>query len=118
MQYCKTRVVDAPMAAGKTTKLIKWIKDVHSYHPVIVLVERNSEVDRLKEALGDLVVSIKDEAENKGSRKIDVLNEHVADGNTVVSTHALMEYWDERFLENVQFHKYELVIDESKTFYL
>jgi hypothetical protein len=113
MQHCKTRVVDAPMAAGKTTKLIKWIKEVHSYHPVIVLVERNSEVDRLKEALGDLVVSIKDEAENRGSRKIDVLNEHVADGNTVVSTHALMEYWDEGFLENVQFHKYELVIDES-----
>ena len=37
----------------------------------------------------------------------------MANGNTVVSTHALMEYWDELFLENVQFHKYELVIDES-----
>ncbi len=68
MQHCKTRVVDAPMAAGKTTKLIKWIKEVHTYHPVIVLVERNSEVDRLKKALGDLIVSIKDEAENQKSR--------------------------------------------------
>ena len=111
MTTTNTMVVDSRMGVGKTTKIINYISN--ATHPVLVLVERQTEVDRIKEALGDKIVSIAEAATDLKAKRMDCLSMYACEGKSIVSTHQLMRYWDTPFLATVKAWKYELVIDEA-----
>ena len=116
MKKVNTQIVDAVMGTGKTNKIIEQIRT--SKHPVLILVERQSEVDRIKDALGADIVSVREEFEDEDTEHSSCSGalEVLADtGKHLVSTHQLMRYWSDRFLRSVKVQGYELIIDEALT---
>lgn len=111
MKTTNTMVVDSRMGVGKTTKIINYINNAD--HPVLVLVERQTEVDRIKNELGDKIVSIAEVADDLNAKRMDCLSMYACEGKHIVSTHQLMRHWDDFFLRTVKAKRYELVIDEA-----
>ena len=111
MKATNTMVVDSRMGVGKTTKIINYINTAE--HPVLVLVERQTEVDRIKQELGEKIVSIAEVAEDLNAKRMDCLSMYACEGKHIVSTHQLMRHWDDFFLATVKAKRYELVIDEA-----
>ena len=109
----RTEVVDAVMGTGKTNKIIQYVRE--SERPVLILVERQTEVDRISLALGKEIVSIAEVSEEEGVNKMTALADVAKTGLNIVSTHQLMLRWDDEFLRTVAVEGYELVIDEALT---
>ena len=105
-----TRVVDAVMGSGKTNAIIEYINQ--ATHPTIIIVERQSEVDRLSSACPNLV-SLSDVSDETGISRAQALEDCTDTGLSIVSTHQLMRRWSNRFLLSVERFRYELIIDET-----
>ena len=110
-KHSNTFIVDSVMGSGKTNGLIAYAKQQN--RPLLLLVERNSEVARIKEALGDSIVAVDSVWEDKKCTKMHFLEQSVQKGKTLVSTHQLMRYWSSEFLTEVKDKGYELIIDEA-----
>ena len=106
-----TQIVDAVMGTGKTNKIIEYIREASQ--PVLILVERQTEVDRIKDALGKEIISIAEVADEEATTRMAALSDVAKNGLNIVSTHQLMLRWDDEFLRTVATQGYELVIDEA-----
>ena len=105
-----TGVVDAVMGSGKTTAIINYINKTK--RPIIILVERQSEVDRISKSCQELI-SLSDVSNDTGITRTQALEEVTETGLSVVSTHQLMKRWTNKFLLSVEHFGYELIIDET-----
>ncbi len=103
------RVLDAGMGAGKSTAIISYINS--TLHLVIILVERQSEVDRYVKACPRLI-SVADVAELSGTLKSEEIINLVKQGKSIVSTHQLFARWDGELLREIKQKGYELIKDE------
>ncbi|MCW8876736.1 MAG: hypothetical protein OQK51_06720 [Kangiellaceae bacterium] len=70
------------MGSGKTTAVIDYINQ--SSHPILIIVERQTEVDRLAKYCPSLV-SLSEVCEDTGESRTDALERHVMEGFTPIS---------------------------------
>ena len=116
-------VIDALMGLGKTTFLIKRIRQIniedqrkrwetngeHVSTKFLVVVPLLSEVDRFKEALPEL--NFRDPQPIEG-RKLHHLKTLVSDGQNIATTHSLFRMLDRDIYAKLRADNYVLIIDE------
>ena len=107
----RTKILDSVMGSGKTTWIIDQINKNPQEH-YIIIVERQTEVDRLAEACPDLV-SLSEISEQQNIRRLDALEQVAAEGRSIVSTHQLFSKWSDEFLNSVSHWGYQLIMDET-----
>lgn len=106
----KINILDSVMGSGKTQSIINYINTRDT--PIIIIVERQTEVQRLSaacprlEALSD--VSVKEKINRR-----EALELKTDRGESFISTHQLFKHWSDRFLSSVSDWGYELIMDET-----
>ena len=99
------------MGSGKTTRIIDQINK-HPERHFIIIVERQTEVDRLAAACPNLI-SLSEVSEELNIKRIDALELVASEGKSMVSTHQLFTKWSDNFLNSVSDWEYELIMDET-----
>ena len=110
MTNTNIQIVDSVMGSGKTTSIIDYINS--SSKPIIIIVERQSEVERLKKECSSLVALSDISTQEKTTRR-DALETCVNEGKSIISTHHLFKFWSDYFLNKAQYWGYELIMDET-----
>lgn len=114
-------VVDALMGAGKTTVAINLLDDIASSYETIFedgaqrfiyITPFLDEVERVRHELAKHKGVIAFEPLKKNGRKLDHLNEMIAEGRNIVSTHSLFSHTDQRTYDALDNFQYTLFIDE------
>jgi hypothetical protein len=109
-QTTQAQIIDSVMGSGKTSAIIDTINNAK--HPIMIIVERQSEVDRLADACPNLV-SLSEVSQETGQNRLTALEGQVQQGQSIVSTHQLMKRWSDNFLWWAKQQEYELIIDET-----
>jgi hypothetical protein len=109
--HTKTRVMDSVMGSGKTTRIIDQINK-HPERHFIIIVERQTEVDRLAAACPNLI-SLSEVSEELNIKRLDALELVASEGKSIVSTHQLFKRWSDNFISSVINWGYELIMDET-----
>lgn len=102
-------VVDSVMGSGKSTWAIGYMNE-HVDQDFIVVVPTLSEIDRYKLAL-EREVYVPNEDEEI-ARLLEGFNIALSEGRTIITTHALLSYWDDTSVDLIQKGDYVLVLDE------
>ena len=110
MTNTNIQIVDSVMGSGKTTSIIDYINS--SSKPIIIIVERQSEVERLKKECSSLV-ALSDISLLEKTTRLDALEISVNEGKSIISTHHLFKFWSDYFLNKAQYWGYELIMDET-----
>jgi hypothetical protein len=114
-------VVDALMGSGKTTWALRMMADIaircepmyeEGARRFLYVTPFLDEVARIKEALSKHHGLIAYDPKPKEGRKLSHLNELLADGRNIVSTHALLAHADEDTMDVLDEFQYTLIIDE------
>lgn len=103
------RVIDSAMGSYKSQTMIKSLNDVT--YPVIVICELGTEIDRYATGV-DHLVHVTKEAEAKGITCLEVLEDCLKDGLSVVTSHTLLQKWPRIFSQYITMHGYHLAMDE------
>jgi len=108
------RIIDEPCGSGKTTGLIKELKQIRDdpskKGPVIIVVPFLDEIERYQKELGK--DWLPEPVSENGGKKIDALIELLKKGSNVITTHALYERF--RLFEHL-LASYDVIIDEVPT---
>ena len=110
MTNTNIQIVDSVMGSGKTTSIIDYINSCSN--PIIIIVERQSEVERLSSACPNLI-ALSDVSEEENITRRDALEYSASKGKSIVSTHHLFNFWKDCFLNDAKKWCYELIIDET-----
>ena len=78
----------------------------------IIIVERQTEVDRLAAACPNLI-SLSEVSEELNIKRLDALELVASEGKSIVSTHQLFKRWSDNFISSVINWGYELIMDET-----
>ncbi len=110
MTNTNIQIVDSVMGSGKTTSIIEHINS--SSNPIIIIVERQSEVERLSSACPSLT-ALSDVSKEENITRLDALELIASKGESIVSTHHLFKFWSDYFLNFAEKWGYELIMDET-----
>ena len=106
-----TTILDSVMGSGKTTWIINLVNNNPGRH-FIIIVERQTEVDRLAASCPNLV-SLSEVSEELNIKRLDALEFVASEGKSIVSTHQLFKKWSDNFISSVINWGYELIMDET-----
>jgi len=110
MKNTNIRILDSVMGSGKTTSIIDYINSSSS--PIIIIVERQSEVERLSSACSSLI-ALSDVSKEENITRLNALELIASKGESIVSTHHLFKLWRDCFLNFAEKWGYELIMDET-----
>ena len=110
MNNTDIHILDSVMGSGKTTSIISYINASSS--PIIIIVERQSEVERLSSACASLV-ALSDVSKEENITRLNALERIASKGESIVSTHHLFKFWSDNFLNSADKWEYELIMDET-----
>lgn len=104
-------VIDSIMGSGKTSFAIQTIKEAPQNQKFIFVTPFLDEVIRIKEALPERNFREPDTKNGEGT-KLKSLKKLIANGDNIVTTHALFSMIDSELRELLQWESYTLVLDE------
>ncbi|MCG7945362.1 MAG: hypothetical protein N0C84_03360 [Candidatus Thiodiazotropha taylori] len=107
----KITVIDSLMGKGKSTAAISYINENPDKNFVVVLPTR-SECLRYADALDRDAVVPHTETSTGKETLLTVFNEAVAQGKSVITTHALLKRWDDMSIRELRGKDYTLILDE------
>ena len=110
MKNTDIHILDSVMGSGKTTSIISYINASSS--PIIIIVERQSEVERLSSACASLI-ALSDVSKEENITRLNALERIASKGESIVSTHHLFKFWSDNFLNSADKWGYELIMDET-----
>jgi hypothetical protein len=105
----KIKVVDSIMGQGKTTWAINYMKN-NPKERFMYITPFLDEVERVKQELPKAKSPYVNHKEKKA--KLDTLRDYTFNGDTIVTTHALLSRFDLDIQENIQIGEYTLILDE------
>lgn len=104
-------VVDAVMGQGKTTAMIEYVND-HLDENFVVVVPTRSEVERYAEGIERETFCPHLEEKSGDERLLDLFHDAVFHNKTIITTHALLERWDDESVTRLKRRSYTLILDE------
>lgn len=107
----KITVIDSLMGTGKTSWAIQMMAEAPEIQKFIFITPFLSEVERIKTALPEKNFKEPTNKNSKG-KKLEGLKRLLANGNNIVSTHALFKRCDEEVIDLLNANGYILILDE------
>jgi hypothetical protein len=108
----KITVVDSLMGTGKTSWAIQMMAEAPEEQKFIYITPFLTEVERVNTALPEKDFKEPSPNNKKGS-KLEGLKRLLANGDNIVSTHALFQRCDEEVIDLLKANGYILILDES-----
>ncbi|MGB3259232.1 DEAD/DEAH box helicase family protein [Paenisporosarcina sp.] len=106
----KITIVDSIMGSGKTSWAIKYMNEAPPFKKFIYITPFNTEVERV---LTSVNRDFKQpEVNSGGETKLEDIKRLIADGENIVSTHALFKRLDREVIELLEMENYILILDE------
>lgn len=107
---CKCYVIDAVCGAGKTSAVINIIKQSDNDQKFLYITPFLDEVKRIKDSCRSK--HFKSPKFENGGTKLDNIKKLFANGDNIVTTHALFQKFDNETIEIIKLNSYTLVMDE------
>ena len=107
----KAIVIDSMMGTGKTSYAIQLMQEAPSDQKFIYVTPFLKEVDRVKFSVTNRIFTEPDVNHGNG-KKLESLKKLVANGEDIVTTHALFGVADDELMDLISWENYTLIIDE------
>lgn len=107
----QTRIIDAPMGAGKTQAAINFINGSSSEKRFIYVTPYLTEVERIIQSCPDRNF-VEPERLNKQTPKILDLKHKLKKGANIATTHAMFRFFDDYIMDLCASENYTLILDE------
>ncbi|MCM2982294.1 hypothetical protein M3599_15315 [Niallia circulans] len=105
----KINIIDSIMGSGKTSWAIQYMKEAPAYKKFIYITPFVTEVERVIRSVDREFVQPE---KNKDGSKLTSLKKLIAEGQNIVSTHALFIRIDAELIELIEMQGYTLILDE------
>jgi hypothetical protein len=107
----KVKVIDSMMGTGKTSYAIQMMNKAPKIQKFIYVTPFLKEVERVKSSVTNRTFTEPDTNHGHG-KKLESLKKLIANGEDIVTTHALFGVADEELMDLLSWENYTLIIDE------